>query len=299
MGQDKPQAPDSGARLLCVTGGPGTFSQDEIAGPNSEEDMAESEGKPKGLAQARAVVRSVSFFVVFGVVTVVISLSVILLSPWPRTMSFRRRLENFWARTAVRASGVHVESDIPELDPNQNYVFLANHQSHLDIPVILSLFPEHCPRFLAKESLFRIPVFGPGMGNTGHFSVNRENRRQGMKDLQRVVDAMQQGESALIFPEGTRNMDANGLLPFQTGAFIVLLKSGVPAVPLILDGSNRILPKGAKLMRPGTVRIRALPSINIAERYTLKDRESLKEEIWRMMQNEFLEFTSWQEETTG
>lgn len=256
-------------------------------------------GEPGPMAQARAVLQSVLFFPIFGLVTLLISLSVILLSRWPRTMPLRRKLELFWARTAVRVAGVTVKSEIPELDPDSNYIFVANHQSHLDIPIILSLFSQYWPRFLAKESLFRIPVFGPGMYNTGHFSVDRENRRQGMKDLQRVVDAVQQGESVLIFPEGTRNTESSGLMPFQSGAFIVLLKGSAPAVPLILDGSNRILPKGAKLLRPGTVRVRALPPINAAERYTLKDREALKQEIWRTMQNEFLEFRSWQEETTG
>ncbi len=261
--------------------------------------MAGSEAKSGFAARVKTVLHSVVFFAVFGTVTLVISLSVILLSRWPRTMPLRRRLERFWAATAVRVAGVRLECDLPELDPDTNYIFLANHQSHLDIPIILSLFPEFCPRFLAKESLFRIPVFGPGMANTGHFSVDRENRRQGMKDLERVVDSVRKGESALIFPEGTRNTDSSGLLSFQSGAFIVLLKSGVPAVPLVLDGSNRILPKGAKWLRPGTVRVRALSPINTAERYTLKDRESLKLEIWRMMQNEFLEIQSWKEETTG
>jgi len=261
--------------------------------------MDSSAAKSGLLARAGIFLRSVYFFAVFGLVTLIISLSVILLSRWPRTMPLRRRLERFWAESAVRAAGIRVESDIPELDTKRNYIFLANHQSHLDIPIILSLFPEFCPRFLAKESLFRIPVFGPGMANTGHFSVDRENRRQGMKDLQRVVDSMQQGESALIFPEGTRNTESDGLMPFQSGAFIVLLKSDVPVVPIVLDGSNRILPKGAKWLRPGTIRVRALEPINVAKRYTLKDRESLKQEIWRMMQNEFLELRSWKEKTTG
>ncbi|MCF8085480.1 MAG: 1-acyl-sn-glycerol-3-phosphate acyltransferase [Desulfohalobiaceae bacterium] len=261
--------------------------------------MDSSEAKSGRAARAGVVLRSVVFYTVFGLVTLFVSLSVILLSPWPRTMALRRKLEGFWAGAAVRVGGVRVVSDVPDLDPDGNYVFLANHQSHMDIPIILSLFPEFRPRFLAKESLFKIPIFGPGMAKTGHFSVDRENRRQGMKDLQKVVDSVQQGESALVFPEGTRNSGSDGLLPFQSGAFILLLKSNVPAVPLVLDGSNRILPRGAKWLRSGTVRIRALAPVNVAERYSLKDRESLKQEMWRTMQNEFLEISSWQEERTG
>jgi 1-acyl-sn-glycerol-3-phosphate acyltransferase len=110
---------------------------------------------------------------------------------------------------------------------------------------------------------------------------------------------VRQGESVLVFPEGTRNSGSDGLLAFQSGAFILLLKSEVSAVPLVLDGTNRILPRGARLLRPGTVRIRALSPVNPAERYTLKEREGLKQEMRRTMQNEFLEIRSWQEETTG
>ena len=250
--------------------------------------MASKEGKSGLVGRVRIVWQNVFFLAAFCPITLLVSLTVIALSRFPRTMRLRRKLEGFWAKTAVVAAGVRVVCDFAHLDPRQNYIFLANHQSHLDIPIILSLFPEFRPRFLAKDSLFKIPIFGPGMGNTGHFSVDRENRRQGMKDLERVVQSVRQGESALVFPEGTRNTGAESLLTFQSGAFILLLKSNIPAVPLVLDGTNRVLPKGAKYLRPGTVRVRALPPVDVGQDYTLKDRELLKQVIWRKMQEGFL-----------
>ncbi len=192
-----------------------------------------------------------------------------------------------------------METDLPYLEPGGNYVFISNHQSYLDIPLILSLFPDLDLRFLAKDSLFRIPIFGPGMWHTGHFSVNRENRRQGMKDLERVVQALKQGESALIFPEGTRNSQAEELLPFQSGAFIIVLKSGLPMVPIVLDGTRESLPRGAKTMRPARIRVKALEPMDVQGSYSLKDREILKEEVRSTMQKELQELRKWEKEATG
>ena len=241
----------------------------------------------------RLVFRNIFFLTVFIFMTVLISLSVIGLSRFRKTELLRRRLELIWAKSAVFASGVELQAlQLPTLDPKQNYIFISNHQSHLDIPIILSLFDSFFPRFLAKESLFRIPVFGPGMRNTGHLTVDRENRRQGMKDLQVAVDKAQSGESVLVFPEGTRNTTAN-LQDFQSGAFILVVKSNLPMVPVIIDGSRDVLPKGTVFVRPGRVRIKALDPLDWAGKYTLKERDRLKRELWELMQNEYLELQQW------
>jgi 1-acyl-sn-glycerol-3-phosphate acyltransferase len=182
-----------------------------------------------------------------------------------------------------------VEADEPELEPDQNYIFLANHQSHLDIPIILARYARYFPRFFAKDSLFRIPLFGPGMRRTGHLSVNRENKRQGMKDVQHAVEQIQGGESVLIFPEGTRNITEQPLQDFQIGAFIIALKAGAPVVPLIIDGTRQILPKGRICVHPGRVRLKAFSPIDINKEYTLKQRNQLKEEVFALMHKHLME----------
>ena len=241
----------------------------------------------------RLVLRNAFFLTVFLFMTVLVSLSVIVLSRFRSTMPLRRRLELIWAKAAVFASGIKLQAvDLPTLDPNRSYIFISNHQSHLDIPIILSLFDDFFPRFLAKRSLFRIPVFGPGMRLTGHLTVDRENRRQGMKDLEAAVAKAQSGESVLVFPEGTRNT-RESLLDFQSGAFILVVKSGIPIVPVIIDGSREVLPKGSIFVRPRTVRIKALPPLDWAGKYTLKERDRLKRELWELMQNEYLELQQW------
>jgi 1-acyl-sn-glycerol-3-phosphate acyltransferase len=237
----------------------------------------------------RLLLRNIFFLPVFVLTTAIVASTIILVSKLPRSTRFIRTIEVYWAKITVFASGVRVEADEPALDPTQNYIFLSNHQSHLDIPIILSRYAWYFPRFLAKDSLFRIPLFGPGMRRTGHLSVNRENKRQGMKDVQHAVEQIQNGESVLIFPEGTRNTTDKPLQDFQIGSFIIALKAGAPVIPLVLDGTRKILPKGSILIRPGTVKLTALPPIDINAEYTLKQRDLLKEEVYTIMHKQLTE----------
>ncbi|WP_291322904.1 lysophospholipid acyltransferase family protein [Desulfonatronospira sp.] len=200
-----------------------------------------------------------------------------------------RALEMIWARSTIWASGTQLELELAELDPEQNYIFLANHQSHLDTPLILSLFARFKPRFLARDSLFRIPIFGPGMRACGHFPLHRGNRRQSMQDIQLAMQKVAQGESILIFPEGTRNPQGQDFLDFQIGAFLIVLKTGLPVVPLVLDGTNQVHYKGRYYIRPGKVRLRALPPWRVSAEYSLKQRDKLKQDLWSLMHNNFLE----------
>lgn len=234
------------------------------------------------------ILRSIIFYAVFISGTFIISASVVILGYLPGTTSLIRKLELCWAKLSVFVSGVKLQVEKSELKKEENYIFLANHQSNLDIPIILSSFSEFFPRFLAKESLFKIPFFGPGMRKTGHIPIDRENKRKGMQALQAAVQRAKAGESILIFPEGTRNPKGDKLQEFQIGAFIIILKSGLPVVPLIINGTNKILPKGSKFVQKGTVQLLALSPMDISN-YSIKERERLKEDMRELMQNKFLE----------
>lgn len=240
-------------------------------------------------------VRTIFFLTLFIPSTILISLSVLLLGLFPGTEPWLQRLEVWWAQIAVFASGMEIQADIAALDSQSAYIFVANHQSHLDIPLILSLFPQYFPRALAKESLFRIPIFGPGMRRTGHLPIDRENRRRGLQHIHAAAQKAQEGVSILIFPEGSRNIDTERLQEFQVGAFIIALLSGVPIVPIVLDGTNAILPKGSWRVQKGVVRVRGLKPLSQSERYTLKDREQLKKDVSGMMEKTYSELHSWRE----
>ena len=226
-------------------------------------------------------------------VTVLVAGSVILLARVPRTSGMLQRLEKFWARTVVWAAGLDLEADLSRLDEKATYLFIANHQSLLDIPVLLCLLHAWYPRFVAKNSLFDIPLFGPGMRRTGHLGVDRDNSRQGMRDMQEAARRLQQGQSLVVFPEGTRGSGGDRLQDFHVGAFVIALKAKVPIVPIVIKGTGRVMPKGRFALRPGQIRVRTLPPRPVPEDTTMKDRNRLKAAVWAEMDTTLTEMEQW------
>lgn len=159
-----------------------------------------------------------------------------------------------WATSLLAASCIRVEVECPpEVDPRANYVFLANHQSLFDIPVLLSTVPGQV-RMMAKRSLFRVPVFGWALAAGGFIPIDRGDRSTARQSFASAISRLRKGTSILLFPEGTRSL-TNTLLPFQRGGFLLALKSGLPIVPVGIRGTRAIQRKGTWTIRPGTVRV--------------------------------------------
>ncbi|MFZ5426927.1 MAG: lysophospholipid acyltransferase family protein [Thermodesulfobacteriota bacterium] len=186
--------------------------------------------------------------------------------------------ERQWARLALKLAGVTVRADLSKLDPSVPYVFLANHQSHFDILVLFATLKHWNVRFVAKEELFRIPLFGPAMLKTGHIPILRENSRKAMKSIDDAAEAARRGISVLIFPEGTRAHTSKHLGEFKIGGMIMALKCERPVAPIIVTGTRKVLPRGSNLPSPGAVRVEALDPFDPRERFTMKKREDFR--VW-------------------
>jgi 1-acyl-sn-glycerol-3-phosphate acyltransferase len=199
------------------------------------------------------------------------------------------RLECLWAKCLLWCAGVRLEADLSALDPKGVYVFMANHQSHMDIPILFAALSAYNFRILAKESLFSIPAFGPAMRRVGHVAIDRQNRRKAMESIQEAGDLVSRGVGLLVFPEGTRSMDFSSLQDFKTGGMIVALKCQTQVAPIVIAGSGRILPKHARWLTPGVVRLRALPPFDPSALYTLKEREAFKNDLWTRMNGTYQE----------
>ena len=228
--------------------------------------------------------RKVLFLIAFPVLTAIVSCLCWLTAPLGKNARLAHAIECVWARLGLWLAGVRVEADLSRLDPSRPYVFMANHQSHFDILVLFATLKRWNVRFVAKESLFAIPIFGPAMRRTGHIPILRENSRKAMRSIDDAADAAKRGISVLIFPEGTRSPDPERLGEFKIGGMIMALKCQRPVAPLIVAGSHAVLPKHSLLPRPCEVSVTALPPFDPAERFTLKKRE---------------EFRVWLEETMG
>lgn len=227
--------------------------------------------------------RVLRFFFMLVPTTIYYSIKQLLLDQDKATADERDQPGKDYGRFMLRMAGIKVEVDLSALDPKGHYVFMCNHQSLFDIPILFDALWNYHMRFVAKESLFKIPIYGKALGNAGHISIKRENRRSAMKSLDEAVASAHAGISPLIFPEGTRNTDLEKLMDFKVGAVVLALKCGLPVAPLVMEGTGKLLPKGSRFFNPDQpVRLRALPPVDPAA-YTLKDREKFKDDMYALM----------------
>jgi 1-acyl-sn-glycerol-3-phosphate acyltransferase len=184
-----------------------------------------------------------------------------------------------WSASLLRASAVRVEARFAApLEPKTSYVFLANHQSLYDIPVVLTTIPGQV-RMMAKRSLFRIPFFGWGLAAGGFIPVDRGDRSTARQSFAAAARRLRGGASVLLFPEGTRSK-VDHLLPFERGGFLLALKLGLPIVPVGIRGTRAVQQKGSWTIRPGAAVVRYGEPIEVSE-YGLRRRGELVEVVRR------------------
>jgi 1-acyl-sn-glycerol-3-phosphate acyltransferase len=174
--------------------------------------------------------------------------------PLPHGSRFFFVLARWWSRLLLLSSGVRVRSEqLVPFSPDQVYVFLSNHQSLFDIPVLLATMPVPA-RFLAKRELFRIPVFGWALKTGGFIPVERGGKSAG-ESFRAAAGRVRSGNSVLLFPEETRSTDGN-LLPFKRGGFLLAQKAALPMVPVGIRGTLGVRPRHSYRIHPGRVLVR-------------------------------------------
>ncbi len=139
------------------------------------------------------------------------------------------------------------------LDPNQTYIFMANHVSNIDPPVFVPLIGRRV-FILVKKELFRIPVLGYAMRKAQFIAVDRQNRDAAVESVKKAIEVLNSGMSMMAFPEGTRSRDGK-LLPLKKGPFHLSIDSGIPVVPVTIIGAHEVWPKGYFRIRPGKITI--------------------------------------------
>ena len=211
------------------------------------------------------------------VVTVILGTAVIICSFFSRRGNGPHLLARLWANSILWVSRVKVQVHGAEkLNPDQSYIYMPNHQSNADIPLLLGRLPVQF-RWLAKAELFKIPIFGRAMRGVGYISIDRSNRKSAFESLSRAASTIRNGTSVLIFPEGTRSRDGR-ILPFKKGGFVLSVDSGVPIVPIVIRGTRDIIPKGHFMIRPAPVCMEILDPVETAD-YTRKTKDQLLETI--------------------
>lgn len=209
--------------------------------------------------------------IAFGLISLVIS---IFESTGRRQIAVARA----WARCLLMVSGVKVKVEgLEKIARDGSYVFVSNHLSYMDTPVVLANIPVQF-RFLAKRGLFQIPLLGTHLARAGHIPVPREDARAAVKTMSTAAQVIRErGVSLLIFPEGGRSPGGE-LQPFKEGAAYIAIRAGALVVPIALKGTREILPYGSGHVRSGAVTMRIGEPIATSQ-LQLRDRDRITAEL--------------------
>ncbi|MBA3393721.1 MAG: 1-acyl-sn-glycerol-3-phosphate acyltransferase [Deltaproteobacteria bacterium] len=144
----------------------------------------------------------------------------------------------------LHARGAHL------VPAGRAYIYMSNHQSHLDIPMLYATLPSPTIRMLGKKELFRIPLWGRGLRAAEFIEVDRSDHQRAVQSIEHAARLVRDGVSIYLAPEGTRSRDGR-IGKLKKGGFHLALGSGAPIVPVAIRGTIDILPRGGKVMQTG------------------------------------------------
>lgn len=195
-----------------------------------------------------------------------------------------------WSPAIALLAGTRLEiCGLEHLESGRSYFFAANHQSILDVLVLYRAFPMPL-RFVLKEELGRIPLFGTYVRLMGMVLIKRQARRQAVNKLLQGAFDLPSGHCLVAFPEGTRG-NGQSVGSFKAGVFVPALERQLPVVPIAMEGPARLLPKGTFKVRPGVVRIRVGEPIS-TDGMTRTDRRQLARQTEEAVREQWQELLS-------
>jgi len=197
----------------------------------------------------------------------------LLLSPFDKSGDRQCKIARMWGRMLLFGMGIKVIVEGAEkIDLSKNYIFISNHLSYADTPVILGSIQTNF-RFMAKSGLFKIPLMGTHLRTANHIPVSLDSPREAVKSLTEASRLIRElNLSVLIFPEGGRTMGQ--LDPFKDGAAYVAIKAGLTIVPMALIGTHEAMPMHGFTVHGRTVTLRIGDPIT-TEGLTIRDRDAL------------------------
>ncbi|MBN2737580.1 MAG: 1-acyl-sn-glycerol-3-phosphate acyltransferase [Spirochaetales bacterium] len=213
------------------------------------------------------VIRFLNFlraiFVIIWVIvsTVTLAILCVVIRIFGETPS--RVMALLWFKLIAVFGGVKIKvNGLEKLDPKQQYILVANHQSYLDILSLYLALPFKLA-FIAKKSLFAIPFFGWAMRAIGHISIDRSNPKKGKKSIEKAVKTISKTKKTIFaFPEGTRSTTGE-VAEFKLGIFTLAMKTDMPMVPIAIQGAREMLSKKSFFLKPGTITLTILDPIDI------------------------------------
>ena len=189
-----------------------------------------------------------------------------------------------WSKLLLFISGIpYTVNGLDHLDPDQQYVFTANHESAFDILLVYAALP-HKLVFLAKTELKKIPFLGWAMVLGKHIFVDRKNHKAALASMDIAKDSLKKyPRSIMIFPEGTRSLDGQ-MKPFKRGGTVLAIETGLPVVPVAICGTFDVTKKGSFNIHPKTIGLvigHPVPTTGLS----IEDRNTVTETLRQQVVN--------------
>ncbi|KAA0208238.1 1-acyl-sn-glycerol-3-phosphate acyltransferase [Ignavibacteria bacterium CHB1] len=214
---------------------------------------------------------------------ILIAVLTIIVGPFDSRGKAVHILSKVFSKWILFIAGVKLKIEGKEnLDKHANYIFISNHQSYFDIPVLMQAIP-NVVRFIYKDTITKIPIFGWGMYLGGYIPISRENPREAIKSLKYAAERVNKGISVVIFPEGTRSTDGT-LGDFKRGAFMLADFAKVQLVPVAISGSIDIMSRTKFKIKSGDVTVKFANPVEYSKDKDLLER--IKTKIDSMLQKD-------------
>ena len=206
------------------------------------------------ILQLLVIIYHITIFLPLGILTTIICCGIVVIQlPIAGNAKWGNYPAKAWARILTILSLVRVKvRGTQNIDPNGSYIFVANHQSIYDIPLVYGWLDNNF-KWIMKKELRRLPLIGKTCALMGHIFIDRSNPMRAKQSLEIAKQNLKQGNlSIFLFPEGTRTRDGQ-LLHFKRGAFTIARDIHLPIVPITINGAYDALPKGLHYITPGTI----------------------------------------------
>ncbi|CUT02039.1 lysophospholipid acyltransferase family protein [Candidatus Chrysopegis kryptomonas] len=226
--------------------------------------------------------KKVLFWLKAGIIfliTIPMAILTALLLPFNYKGKIYHFMAKIWSKIVLSIFNVKVKvNGLENLSKGKNYIYISNHASAMDIPALICGIPDQI-RFLAKQELGKIPLWGWLLRYGGYILIDRRNPKRAIRSVQKAIEKIKSGVSVLVFAEGTRSFDGE-LLPFKRGGFMLAIKSNTPIVPVTILGSHKIMKKHKLEVNPGTIEIIVDKPIQV-ENFTGREGENQLMELTR------------------
>jgi len=234
------------------------------------------------------MLRSVVLLVVLPIYTVLAGLVAIPLAALTGSSYWLYRLGRLGVRLGLFLAGIRLRVEGQDALPEgQNFIYMMNHASNLDVPAVFLVLKGEV-RALGKKELFQLPVLATAMRMGGFIPIDRSNRERAIESMRGAAAIARDGASFLLAPEGTRSRNGR-LLPFKKGGFYLAIDAGVPVVPITVRGAYELMPPGSFAIQPGTIEIffdPPIPTANLTHKHRARLARDVRERIARRLPGE-------------